>query len=321
MRLLTVRRLLNGWRCVCSYLMSHIGLIRIRHRPMFISVEPANRCMLHCPECPVGMGKNPRSLRLLSAELLQKVLDENALFMHTVIFHFQGEPLLNKHLPQLVRRAKSYRIYTMLSTNGQAVDAAMAEQLVSCGLDKIIVSIDGFTQSSYEAYRVGGSLQRALDAMRYLHACKVAQKASIEIELQCLRLRSNEQEWEWVQKHYKELGADRLVFKTAQFYDYEQGNPLMPSDERYCRYRKDKTGKYRLKKKQKNRCWRLWSGCVVDVDGNVLPCCFDKDRQYVLGNLFTSSLEDIWQGSAAMSFRRNLLQHRKEIDICTNCTE
>lgn len=321
LKVLTWRRMLNGVRCLCSYLLSRCGCVKIMHRPLFVSVEPANRCMLRCPECPVGMGKTARPPRMLSSALLQTLLEADASFMHTVIFYFQGEPLLNKELPALIRMAKEYRLYTLLSTNGQLLDRTMADRLVASGIDKVIVSVDGFTQASYEAYRVGGSLQRALDAIRHLHDSKVAQSAKVEIELQCLRLRSNESEWAWAQAHFRELGADSFVLKTAQFYDYEQGHPLMPSDERYSRYRKGKDGKYRLKKKLHNRCWRLWSGCVIDVDGNVLPCCFDKEGQYAFGNLHSASLTEIWTGKAADSFRHKLLHSRKQTDICCNCTE
>lgn len=306
---------------MCSYMLGWAGCIRVWHRPMFISVEPANRCMLHCPECPVGMGVTNGKSVLFSPLLLQAVLEDNARFMHTVIFHFQGEPLLNDDLPALIRMAKAYNLYTMLSTNGQLLDRSMADRLVASGLDKIIVSVDGFTQASYETYRVGGSLQRALDAIRNLHDSKVVGKAHLEIELQCLRLRSNEKEWGWAKAYYKTLGADRLVFKTAQFYNYESGHPLMPSDERYSRYRKGKEGTYRLKRKLRNRCWRLWSGCVVDVEGNVLPCCFDKERQHAFGNLYGNSLLEIWTGRTADAFRKKLLRNRKQTKICCNCTE
>ncbi len=338
-RVLTSQRILNYLRCEVNYALSRMGKVRVTHRPTFVSVEPANYCQLRCPECPVGMRlreKSPLQLPpqgerkslsdsprrgLLSPALFARLLDENARYMHTVIFYFQGEPLLHKDLPTLIRIAKERNLYTYLSTNLQAVTPEMAHALIAAGIDRIVASIDGLSEASYQAYRQGGKLSKALQGLCLLHDEKVAQKASTIIEWQCLRLRSNEHEWEEIRKQYKALGADVLTFKTAQFYDYEHGNPLMPMDERYSRYKRQGDGMYTLTRSPRTGCKRLWSGCVMDVQGNILPCCFDKAGKYVFGNLQEQSFADIWQGTKATSFRQRVCTARDTIDICQNCTE
>ena len=278
--------------------------------------------MLSCPECPVGINHTkPEDHHFFSEELLQKILDEVGASLLTIIFHFQGEPLLNKRLPALVSMAHGRGIYTMLSTNAQLLTQEYARQLVGSGLDRIIVSIDGFTEQTYNQYRVGGSLQKALDGLKFLRQAKDNSNADITIELQCLRLKSNESQWKWLRNNYKNLGADCLTLKTAQFYNYRNGNPLMPSDKRYNRYRRNRDGVYERRKPYHRRCLRLWSGCVIDAKGNVLPCCFDKQGKYVFGNLNDKSFRDIWFGSKANAFRRDILVKRSKIDICRNCTE
>jgi len=221
----------------------------------------------------------------------------------------------------MIAYAHARKLYTMLSTNAQTLTPALAEQLVGSGLDRIIVSIDGLTQESYAHYRVGGHLDRALDGMRALADCKKQTGCGPEIVLQCLLLRSNEAEWPLFRERYKALGADRLEMKTAQFYDYKEGNPDMPSDLRYARYVRNADGSYRLKKPLRNRCYRLWSGCVVTTDGTVLPCCFDKDHTYRLGNLNGQPLAEIMHSEAASRFRKAILKNRAGIPICTNCSE
>jgi hypothetical protein len=52
-----------------------------------------------------------------------------------------------------------------------------------------------------------------------------------------------------------------------------------------------------------------------------VPCCFDKDAQYRLGDLKQKTFKDVWQSAAYQNFRRRLLGGRDQIDICTNCTE
>lgn len=323
-----VSRLVNQVRCWGSYALSAVGMQRVAHMPAFVSVEPANFCQLRCPECPVGMASTDsrRPRRTMSMELFRNILNDIRAHAHTMQFYFQGEPLLNRQLPEMIRLAHDEGIYTIVSTNAQALDQPMAIALVQAGLNRIIVSMDGYSQQTYEQYRVGGSVQKAKDAIRYLrearaHAPLTAHRLPM-IELQCLMLSTNEAEWETLRREYKQLGADRLTYKTAQLYDFEHGNPLMPADSRYARYRYDaKHGKYVLKRRLHNRCLRLWSGCVIDADGNVLPCCYDKSEQFVLGNIREQSLRQIWHGAKAREFRRAVMTRRAQINICTNCDE
>jgi len=323
LRYITFKRLRNAFRCRLSFILSAFGVERYRHMPTFLSIEPANWCMLRCPQCPVGLRGAAASAdrQLMQEDLCRRVIDQAAPTAHTVIFHFQGEPLLNPALPQMIAYAHARNLYTMLSTNAQTLTPALAEQLVGSGLDRIIISVDGLTQESYAHYRVGGHLDRALAGMRALADCKKQTGCGPEIVLQCLLLRSNEAEWPLFRERYKALGADRLEMKTAQFYDYKDGNPDMPTDLRYARYTRNADGTYRLKQPLRNRCYRLWSGCVVTTDGTVLPCCFDKDHTYRLGNLNGQSLAEIMHSEAASHFRRALLKNRAGIPICTNCSE
>ncbi len=340
MRVFTWQRMVNWLRCEVNYALSRMGKVRVTHRPTFVSVEPANYCQLRCPECPVGMrniGAHDAHLSpsggsrrgLLDVTLFAKLRNENARYMHTVIFYFQGEPLLNKELPVLIKMAKKHNLYTYLSTNLQALTPEIAHALIAAGVDHIVASIDGLSEESYQAYRQGGKLSKALQGLRLLHEEKVVQKANTIIEWQCLRLRTNEHEWEEIRKQYKALGADILTFKTAQFYDYKHGNPLMPTNERYSRYKKQQDGTYTLKRNSPFRgvgglragCHRLWAGCVIDVHGNILPCCFDKAGQYAFGNLHHQKLADIWNSPQATAFRQRVSKARHTIDICQNCPE
>lgn len=323
--MLTARRIWNAAKAEISYALSLLGVVRIWHMPTFVSVEPANYCQLHCPECPVGKtpsnsplkregrtsGTSETSRTSLSLESFRRILEEVGPWVHTIQFYWQGEPLLNKQLPEMVRMAHDAGLYTIISTNAQLLNQEMATALREAGLDRIIVSIDGFSEESYSAYRVGGSLQKALDGLRY--------RAARIVELQTLRLKTNEHEWAWIRKHYRELGADTLTFKTAQLYDYAHGHPFMPTDARYSRYIKGADGLYHVKHKTTNRCHRLWTGCVVTVTGEVLPCCYDKGHEFPMGNLLQQGLRSIWTGEKADALRKTVLRNASGIGICRNC--
>ncbi len=317
-----MRKLLNILRAEWSYALSRFGVVRVRHMPTFVSVEPANFCQLGCPECPVGI-KNTSSgatqRELLSSDQFKQILDQVKNSVHTMQFYFQGEPLLNNELPDMIRAASKAGIYTIISTNALAVTPLLAERLMQSGLSRIIVSIDGLSEESYSAYRIGGSLHKALNGLITLRQAKEATGSRTHIELQMLRLRSNEHEWSAVKRRYRKMGADSLTFKTAQLNNYEHGHPLMPSNEKYSRYAKGANGNYYPKRRPRNYCRRLWTGCVITVTGEVLPCCYDKSGQYSFGNIHSASLSEIWHSEKADRFRSMILQKQSKPFICTNC--
>ena len=250
-------------------------------------------------------------------EVWERVLSETAPYAHTMQFYFQGEPLLHPDLPQMIAEAHAEGLYTIVSTNAQAMTPELAEKLLRAGLNRIIVSMDGLTQASYEAYRIGGSVTQCKAALRWLHEAKLKIKNSkLKIELQCLRLRTNEQEWDDFKLQYKTLGADRLTLKTAQLYNYAQGHPLMPSDERYSRYKKDASGQYHRKPMGRN-CWRVWSGCVVTTTGDVLPCCYDKAHEHAYGNIMNTPISELYGNAAARTFRQ--AARLQQPAICKEC--
>lgn len=255
----------------------------------------------------------------MSWDTYLRILTQVQATAHTIQFYFQGEPLLNPLLPKMIARAREAGLFTVVSTNAQALTRNMAHELVKSGLHRIIVSIDGFSEESYAAYRVGGDLHRALEGLQFLREAKAEYGSSICIELQVLRLRSNEHEWQWIERHYKSLGATRLVFKTAQLYDYQHGHSLMPTDERYSRYKKGEDGTYHLTRPRRRSCYRLWSGCVVTTTGEVLPCCYDKAGDHTFGSLMEQNLEQVWHNKNADDFRRQVLQDSHAIPICREC--
>ena len=325
-----VSRITNQLRCWWSYVLSIFGVVRVHHMPTFVSIEPANICQLRCPECPVGMRQyTPDSTHYMPLGVFQYILTQVQTTAHTMQFYFQGEPLLNTHLPEMISRAHQAGLYTIVSTNAQALTQEMADALVRSGLNRIIVSIDGFSEESYTAYRVGGDLNKALQGLQFLRQAKNKFRSYIRIELQVLRLRTNEHEWQWIRHNYKELGATHLVFKTAQLYDYENDHPLMPTNERYSRYKKNADGRYIHKKNFELRiknfelfspCFRLWSGCVITTTGEILPCCYDKGHHYSFGNILSFSLRDIFHSKKANNFRQHVLKSQKSRPkMCNNC--
>lgn len=320
---LSVPRIWNLARLKTSYAWSkwtkrpmHAG------NPYALSIEPTTACNLGCPACPSGLKEFTRPTGKLNLEQHESWLLQVKRHTFYVNYYFQGEPFLHPQFLELIKAAKKHRIYTATSTNAHFIDAKKAEEIVTSGLDRLIISIDGLTQETYSSYRVHGQLNKVIEAAKHLVAAKrKLQQQTPFLIFQFLVVKANEHEIDALQALATEIGIDEVRFKTAQVYDYEHGNELIPDNERYSRYVKKSDGTYRVKYKGGDHCWRMWSSAVLTWDGQVVPCCFDKDAHHTLGTLATDSFSAIWNNDRYREFRGQVLQDRNAIEICTNCTE
>lgn len=259
---------------------------------------------------------------MLQPEFFRKVIDEVSDRVLYLTFYFQGEPFLNPAFLEMVNYAAGNKMYTATSTNAHYLDDDMARRTVESGLDRLIISIDGTTQETYEQYRIGGKLEKVLEGTRNIVKWKKQlNKSTPYLVFQFLVVKPNEHQTEEVKKLAKEMGVDDVAFKTAQVYDYENGNALIPENEKYSRYKQQADGTYAIKNQLLNHCWKLWHSCVITWDGSIVPCCFDKDAGHKMGSLGTQTFREIWNNESYQLFRNSLMKSRKEIDICKNCSE
>lgn len=319
----TRKRAFNAASILSSYHYSRIrGIAEIRGMPISISIEPTTSCNLRCPECPSGLRSFTRSTGMLDQSMFRSAIDQLKETLSYLTFYFQGEPYLNSQFLEMTSYASDSGIYTATSTNGHYLTDAAARATVESGLDRLIISLDGTTQESYESYRIGGKLDKVIEGTRNVIAWKQKLKSKTPyLIFQFLVVKHNEHQIPEVYELAKTLGVDEVRLKTAQIYDYENGSDLIPTQDRYSRYRKLANGTYQLKNKMLNECWKMWHSCVITWDGKVVPCCFDKDAKFVLGDLTKNSFQEIWRGEKYAEFRSTLLQSRSEIEICKNCTE
>lgn len=321
---LTPRRVWNGLKVLFSYYLSKITRKPIQWGyPVSISFEPTTSCNLRCPECPSGLREFTRPTGMLKKDFFEQTIDDIHKDLLYLIFYFQGEPFLNPEFPAMVRYAHDKGIYTATSTNAHYLTNEKARQVVESGLDRLIISIDGTTQEVYQQYRRGGNLDKVLEGARNIIKWKKYLKSKTPfVFFQFLVVKPNEHQIEEIKKLGAEIGVDQVRFKTAQVYDYENDpNQLIPTIDKYSRYKKDKNGRLKVKSGLNNHCWKLWHSNVITWDGLVVPCCFDKDATHQLGNLKTQSFKETWNNENYKQFRRELMQSRKNIDICANCSE
>ena len=320
---LSLKKLTNAFNVWASYNLSKRTKRAANYGfPISIAIEPTTSCNLRCPECPSGLRQFTRPIGMLEPIFFKTTIDAIYKELIYLTFYFQGEPYLNPNFLEMVKYASDKKIYTSTSTNAHYLTPDQATKTVESKLDRLIISIDGTTQETYEQYRIGGNLQKVIDGTKNIIAAKKKLKSKTpHIVFQFLVVKPNEHQLHDVKQLADELGVDEVVFKTAQVYDFENGNPLIPTNQTYSRYKQQADGTYKIKNELLNQCWRMWSSCVITWDGLVVPCCFDKDAKHQLGDLKSQSFEELWRSSKYQNFRQSILKSRQEIDICKNCSE
>jgi len=320
---LTFKRVANALKLVSGYYASRITKKPIQWgEPISLSIEPTTACNLGCPECPSGLKMFSRPTGNLDPKLFEKIIDQVYQRLIYLTFYFQGEPFINKSFLKMVKYASDKKIFTSTSTNAHFIDEKVAEEIIHSGLDQLIISMDGTTQEVYEQYRVHGELDKVLQGTENIIAAKKRLKSSTpKVIFQFLVVKHNEHQIDDLHQLANKMGVDKVALKTAQIYDYKNGSPLLPSDQKYSRYKLNSKGEYEIKSKLHNHCWRLWHSAVITWDGDIVPCCFDKDATYKMGTLENNTFQDIWHNDTYKGFRNSIIQSRKNIDICQNCTE
>ena len=145
------------------------GKVAVSSRPYIMGIESSSHCQLRCPMCPTGIENEARrsgepvryrSRAHLDEAVFDTLLSELGEFLFLIMFYNWGEPLLNKNLPSLIRRARSQKIATEIHTNlSLQLSDERIEDLLTSGIDNIEASLDGFSQESYATYRRGGDFE------------------------------------------------------------------------------------------------------------------------------------------------------------------
>ena len=319
---LSFKKIFNILKIYFGYFFSIIfKRVFIYGYPFSFSIEPTNKCNLKCLECPTGNGSSKRGIGYIDIDLYKKIIDEIEDYTIYQMLYFQGEPFLNPDIFKLIRYADDNKIITSTSTNGHFLNTENNEKIIQSGLKKLIVSVDGTTQETYEKYRIGGNLESVLNGIEDLIHIKRKLKSKYPlIIIQFLVLKHNEHQLKEIKKIFKNPSEVKIELKSAQIESFKINAHLLPSVQKYSRYFKTSSG-YKIKNKLMNRCFRIWSTMVVTWEGIVIPCCFDKTLNFKIGDLNKGTILNLWKSPEFMLHRRNVLKNRKKISICRNCTE
>lgn len=316
------QRFFNAVKISASYVLSKWSKkTYVWGLPYSIAIEPTTACNLRCPHCPSGLKSFSRDTGKISMENFEKYVDDIHKTTAYLMLYFQGEPYLNPAFYDLVKYARKKKLFVATSTNAHFLDEKRAAKTIESGINQIIISIDGLSQDTYEKYRLEGHLDKVIEGTRNLvEAKRKVRNCQTHIIWQFIVFAHNEHEVDAIKEEAKRIGVDEVRIKSAQIYDDGNSADWLPTDPKYRRYDLDGE-KLQLKASMTGHCKRLWTNPVVTWDGNVVPCCFDKDAEHQLGNLGDKTFEEIWNGEAYQNFRTQIKGGRQNIDICSNCSE
>ena len=305
--------------------------------PVIAYIDPTTSyCPLRCPGCPTGLRLGLRKPHMLEWELYKRLIDEIGDYLFDIELYNWGEPLIHKQTPDFIRYAKSKDIKVVVHTNLSIhLSDEYIRNLVRSGLDKLVASVDGASQETYEKYRRGGDLSLVRKNMERIQAEKAALGFKTpEIIWKFLVFKHNEHEIATARTTYKDWGADGLSisepFMACNMLEEGFAYSSIPeyANPSECQA-KPRTNTDR--KRRSPRCSFLYEALTLNADGSVSPCCCITDENDDFAKYLPScSFFSVWNSDKFRTARSllskpEMLWPRKDkpdngmINVCQRC--
>ncbi|MDT7950823.1 MAG: radical SAM protein [Acetobacteraceae bacterium] len=306
--------------------------------PVCLYLEVTNRCNLLCETCPRTFEDLEPPMDL-SMELFTKIVDQVP-NVKRVVLHGVGEPMLVKHLPDMIRYLKKRPIHVLFNTNGTLLAPKKQREIIETGLDELRVSLDAAEAATFLKVRgkdMFDRIVRNVSSFTNLQRAIGAEKPLVSLWLTGLK-ETVDQLPDFVRLAarigVKEVHLQRLVFDESGFGMARSDNSLFEqtrADEeaviadatalgRSLGVLLDASGATEpgisLKRQSDDKPWamcrRPWSLMYFTAHGTALPCCIAPFSErgydnYTLGNASMQDLAEIWNGQAYRDFRSALL--------------
>jgi Radical SAM superfamily/Iron-sulfur cluster-binding domain len=263
--------------------------------PEIVQIESTNICNAKCVFCP--RDEMHRRQGVMSFELFRKIVDECAgLGITHIRVHNYGEPFIDRRLVEKVRYAKDKGIREVgMISNGSLITEQVARGMIDAGLDAINISVDASGKEVFEATRVGLKYDKVIANIERLVRLRAeAGRQRPKLILSFVRQNNSLDEQAFIE-HWKTI-ADKIHITDLHNW---AGTLNRESDVNYP-------------------CYRPWLTFTVLWDGRVSLCCADFDGRTVLGDLNTSTIQEIWNAEPYRNARRLHLESGGP-DICRAC--
>lgn len=260
--------------------------------PTVVRIETTNACNAQCIMCPHS--KMDRRVRIMSDELFNKIIDECSQHrISEVHLHNFGEPLLDAELENKIRITKNKcKCATKIFTNGSLLTQARISTLLNSGIDIIKISVDGATPDEFEKTRPPLKWNNVKNNIKNLIEARNLLRSSTKIFVTCCTGRS-----------------------VTELIDFPVDFAIGPKHNWGGQHGNKKNSKY-------VKCNRLWRTFTILVDGSVAQCHADVHGKYILGNVNTDTIQNIWNNEEYKKLRMAHEQSRQsELALCCDCSQ
>jgi len=313
--------------------------------PRWIAWEITRRCNLRCIHCRSSSEQEVKDHTDFSTEEAFRILDDISGYAKPVIVLSGGEPLLRKDAFDIARYGTDKGLRMCLATNGTLVTDDTCEKIKTSGIKIVSLSLDGSEESVHDDFR---NQKGAFEGC--IRAARLFKKHGVEFIINSSFTKRNQEEIQKVYKLAKELGAtawymfmivptgrgEEIMKELISKEDYEEileWHYHMEKDEKDILVRPTCAPHYYRIVLQKSReedtkferrtlkfstggakgCIAGQLICLIDVDGNVLPCSYFPKPA---GNIKNQSFKEIWENSELFKNLRNFKKYKGKCGSC-----
>jgi MoaA/NifB/PqqE/SkfB family radical SAM enzyme len=266
--------------------------------PYLLIIDPCNYCNLRCPLCPTGRGTLGRPQKMMSFDTFRALFDPLAPYLFETSLHNWGESLLNKQVYRMIAHAQSLDVGTNLSTNFSETTSSDLDNLLDCGLEYLIVSLDGTSAATYSKYRVCGRFDNVIENMNEILRRRRARRVKTPVvEWQFIVMQTNEHEVDEAERLAGKIGVDRLRFIPVGLPCEAENKDALAAEWLPVSFGAKKTSggtETDAPTPRKGACFYLYRSIVINSDGGLSPCCIVHNRAADFGALLVGSISEGW---------------------------
>lgn len=300
--------------------------------PIEIEISPSGSCNHRCTFCAVDY-IGYQSVFLEKNIILRDIFQMSKKGLKSVICSGEGEPLLNKDLPDIVNGIKTGGVDVAMSTNGVLFSK---EKMLDClaAFTWVRYSIASMEENSYNKIQRGkpGDLNRVKVNLAEAVRIKKDRKLKTTLGVQCLLLPDNVSQVSDMAQELCEIGVDYLTIKPYSQHlhsenvlqiDYDEMLELEQQVKKYetenfTIHFRTKAMKKMHHRKEYKQCFGLPFMTHIDARGNVWPCVAHiGTEEFCYGNIYEQTFEAIWEGQR----RRAVVRKLNEYDVNKVCRE
>lgn len=310
-----INMITNSIRLGCSYIAEAASYFtrqnKIHSYPIIFQIEPTNHCPMNCVMCPRQYMKREKGY--MDFGLFKRIIDQIKVYDNHVQLHHFGDPLMHPQISEFIRYCKEKGVKTNMSVNPILLTKKTSEQIIDSGLDRIYISLDSVDDESYKEIRgIKADYEKAVSNIKYLAELKTKkQKKTPKITVGLIYMKSTKDEVKKFKENWKIKGIDEVCIKP--FTGFGMQSILTHADESTLK---------KIEMGCEYPCFLPWRSITIMWDGRVVPCCYDYDGKYVIGDLKKESLKEIWNNKRMKELREQHIKKRfGENNLCGYCKE